>query len=142
MALSAVYNMPMWGMVCLVILVIAQWLVATVVKASQPGAVPGKIDENLSHDSFVFRAHRTYMNTLENLPAVLLASFIAFLIGANPLWLGGLIWLYVAARVVHMALYYAIATERNPSPRSYFFMLGFLANLGLVILCVTTLLER
>ena len=48
------------------LLVFVQWSVATFSKAKQANAIPGKIDDNLSHHSFVFRAHRTYQNTLEN----------------------------------------------------------------------------
>lgn len=32
-----------------------------------------------------------------------------------------------------MLLYYKISTEKNPSPRSYFFALGLLATLVLLI---------
>ncbi|NWO08243.1 MAG: MAPEG family protein [Alteromonadaceae bacterium] len=117
-----------------------QWFVASFTKASRPDAVPGKIDDSLSHESFVFRAHRTFMNSLENLPAMFATAFLALLVGADPFWTGLLIWLFVAARVVHMALYYAIATERNPSPRSYFFMMGLAANLGLLAVAAATLI--
>ena len=48
------------------IMLLVQWAVATFSKAKEPNAVPGKIDEDLSHDSFIFRAHRTFHNTLEN----------------------------------------------------------------------------
>ena len=33
-----------------------------------------------------------------------------------------------------MLLYYAIATEKNPSPRSYFFLIAAIANIALVVL--------
>jgi hypothetical protein len=33
-----------------------------------------------------------------------------------------------------MALYYMIATEKNPSPRSYFFMIGLVSNLVLIVM--------
>jgi glutathione S-transferase len=49
-------------------------------------------------------------------------------------WLGILVWIYAISRILHMALYYVIATESNPSPRSYFFMVGFVANLVLLIM--------
>lgn len=109
-------------------------------KGSQKGAIPGKIDPSLSHESFVFRAHRTFMNTLENITAMVTTSFLAMLIGADSSWTAVLIWTFVAARLVHMLLYYWIATEKNPSPRSYFFMIGLLANVGLLGLCIKTLL--
>ncbi|MDT0583394.1 MULTISPECIES: MAPEG family protein [Alteromonadaceae] len=114
------------------IMVLVQWGVATFSKAKQPNAVPGKVDQDLSHDSFVFRAHRTFQNTLENSLLFVATVLFGIAIGQQGLWFGVLVWVYVIARIIHMALYYAIATEKNPSPRSYFFMLGLLANVALL----------
>ena len=138
--LLEVYTTALWGIVAMIATWLAQWFVASATKASRPGAVPGKIDESLSHDSFVFRAHRTFMNSLENLPVMFATAFLAVLVGASPFWTGLLVWVFVAARLVHMAPYYAIATERNPSPRSYFFMIGLAANLGLLGVVVGALI--
>jgi uncharacterized MAPEG superfamily protein len=80
------------------------------------------------------------MNTLENTPAMLGSCFLAILAGANPFWTGVFIWGFVAGRVIHMLLYYFIATEKNPSPRTYFFMVGLFSNLALFGLCIKTLL--
>lgn len=134
------YNASLWGIATILLVIMIQWIIASGVKAKQKGAVPGKIDSSLSHDSFVFRAHRTFMNTLENNPMMLGTCFLALFVGANPTWTAALIWIFVACRIMHMALYYAIATEKNPSPRSYFFLLGFLANLGLFGLCIASLM--
>jgi len=38
-----------------------------------------------------------------------------------------------------MGLYYAIATEKNPSPRSYFYMIGTLCTFGVFGLAVFNL---
>jgi uncharacterized MAPEG superfamily protein len=115
------------------------WVIAPAAKSTQKGAVLGKMDSSLGHESFVFSAHRAFMNTLENIPAMLGTCFLAVLIGVNPFWAAVFIWAFVAARIIHMTLYYLIATEKNPSPRSYFFMVGLLANLGLFSLCLITL---
>jgi uncharacterized MAPEG superfamily protein len=79
------------------------------------------------------------MNTLENIPAMLGTSFLAILIGVTPYWTAVFIWGFVISRFIHMALYYLIATEKNPSPRSYFFMFGMIANVGLFFMCIKTL---
>ena len=113
-------------------MVLVQWGVATFSKATQPNAVPGKIDQDISHDSFVFRAHRTFQNTLENGLLFVATVLFGIAVGSQGLWFGALVWIYVIARIIHMAFYYAIATEKNPSPRSYFFMLGLFANIGLL----------
>ena len=140
MNLTDIYLTAFWGVAFIILLIIMQWFVATMTKASQKGAVPGKIDPALGHESFVFRSSRTFNNTLENIPAMFGACFLAILTGANPFWTAVFIWAFFASRVVHMVLYYVIATNKNPSPRSYFFMLGLLANVALFGLCVKTLI--
>lgn len=127
------YTLAFWGILVILVTVLVQAMVAAGTKASQPGAIPGKMDDSLSHSSFVFRSNRTVMNSLENLPLMLGTSFLALFVGANALWTGILVWVYALARIAHMALYYAIATEKNPSPRSYFFLLGLVANIALLV---------
>ncbi|MEH6610267.1 MAG: MAPEG family protein [Halioglobus sp.] len=128
------YHLAFVGIFVMLVTLIVQWGVATFSKAAQPAAVPGKMDESLSHSSFVFRANRTFMNSVENLTVMLPTGFLAILIGANVFWTGVLIWVYAVARIIHMALYYKIATEKNPSPRSYFFIIGVIANIALLVL--------
>ena len=134
------YTFAFWGILIIIATVLIQGIIAASKKASQAGAVPGKMDETLSHSSFVFRSNRTFMNSLENFTAIIATSFLAVLLGANPLWTGILIMIFALSRIVHMVLYYAIATETNPSPRSYFFMIALLSNLALLVLCGIALL--
>jgi uncharacterized MAPEG superfamily protein len=133
------YITSYWGILIALLTLIIQAVVAAQTKASQAGAVPGKIDNSLSHSSFVFRSNRTIMNSLENFPVFLGTSFLAIFVGSNVFWTGVLIWIFVCARIIHMILYYAIPTEKNPSPRSYFFLIGLAANIALVVLCAVTL---
>ena len=116
------------------VMLLVQWMVATFSKAKQPNAIPGKIDENLSHDSFVFRAHRTFQNTLENSALFIGTVLFAFLLNVQSPVFAVCVWVYLAARVVHMVLYYVISTEKNPSPRTYFFLIGLLANVVMLVL--------
>ncbi|GAC13236.1 MAPEG family protein [Aliiglaciecola lipolytica] len=116
------------------IMVLIQWLVATFTKANQPAAVPGKLNEDLSHDSFVFRAHRTFHNTLENSVLFVGSVLLAFSLNYQSSLFAIAVWIYVLARLIHMALYYAIATEKNPSPRTYFFLIGLLTNVFILVL--------
>ena len=133
------YDLALWGVLVVVATLVVQMLIASMSKAKQPGAVPGKMDPSLSHDSFVFRSNRTLINSVENAPALLGTAFLAILAGANAFWTGVLIWIYALARLMHMLLYYAIATETNPSPRSYFFLIGFGANVALLIFAALAL---
>lgn len=98
------------------IMVLIQWLVATFSKANQPAAVPGKLSEDLSHDSFIFRAHRTFHNTLENSALFIGSVLFAFSLNYQSPLFAIAVWIYVFARLIHMALYYVIATEIKSQP--------------------------
>lgn len=69
--MSGSYTIAFLGLWALLALLFVQWFVASMVKAREPSSVPGKISRDLSHESFVFRAHRTFMNSLENMPLIL-----------------------------------------------------------------------
>lgn len=140
MLVNETYLAALWGIVAIIALLFLQWFVASYSKGSQKGAVPGKLDPSLGHESFVFRSNRTFANTLENIPAMLATCFLALIIGANSFWTAVCIWVFVVCRIIHMVLYYVIATEKNPSPRSYFFGIGLLANIVLVVFCISRLL--
>lgn len=129
------YSVAFFGILTIIFTVVVQSLVAAKSKASQPDAIPGKIDSSLSHSSFVFRSHRTFANSLENITVMLGASFLAILVGANPFWTGIIIWVMAISRIIHMILYYSISTEQNPSPRSYFYLIALVANIILLCLC-------
>ncbi|MFT7433792.1 MAG: putative MAPEG superfamily protein [Alphaproteobacteria bacterium] len=129
----------LWGIFIIVTTVAVQSIVASFVKASSKGHIPGKIDSALSHDSLIFRTYRTFQNSLENVPIMLATCFLAIFANADTSAMCTIVWVYAIARIMHMALYYLIATEKNPSPRSIFFMIGLFANIALLIHIATTL---
>jgi len=53
--------------------------------------------------------------------------------GADPFWTAIWVWVYAVSRLIHMGCYYGISTEKNPSPRTHFFMLALIANIALII---------
>ncbi len=134
------YSAAFAGLAVILATVLIQQIIASGKKAKAPGAIPGKMDESLGHSSVVFRTQRTWMNSLENLPVMLGTIFLAVFAGANDTWTGILVWIYAISRILHMVLYYVIATDVNPSPRSWFFLAGLLANLVLLGFCVVALL--
>ncbi|MEC7120642.1 MAG: MAPEG family protein [Pseudomonadota bacterium] len=135
------YQSALWALWVVIATVFVQGMIAAAIKAKQPNAIPGQMPEGLDHHSIVFRTSRTHLNSLENLPVFLGTAIIAILAHANPTWTTLWIWLYAIARLAHMLLYYAIATNRNPSPRSYFYLLGVIANIALLVLIVITLCQ-
>lgn len=130
----SVYTYSIAGLLVICLIVFVQNIVAAIAHRKQSTYIPGKVSEELSHDSFVFRSHRTFHNSLENVHQFTLPALFCIFLGAPTNILASLIWLYALCRIIHMALYYAIATEKNPSPRSYFYMIGVLCNLAVFIL--------
>jgi uncharacterized MAPEG superfamily protein len=128
------YSFAVLGLWLILMTVFVQAIVASVAHRKQKQYVPGIVNDKLSHESFVFRSHRTFLNSHENLLMMFGPALLGMLVGMDAYWLGILVWIYAISRILHMALYYVIATESNPSPRSYFFMVGFVANLVLLIM--------
>jgi glutathione S-transferase len=128
------YMTSFWALWLIIFTMIAQSLIATGAHRKQTQYVPGVVDEKLGHDSFVFRSHRTFQNSLENTPLMLFTAFLAILVGLSPSSLAWTAWIFAIARLVHMVLYYKIATEKNPSPRSYFYVIGMLSNIVLIVM--------
>lgn len=98
------------------------------------GRTPG-IPVTTGHDDFLFRAIRAHANTLENLPVFALLSLAAMLLGASPDTTTKLVWVFVAARVLHMVAYYA----DQRTLRSIAFAIGFLAVAGLFVVACAAL---
>jgi glutathione S-transferase len=128
------YWFSLSGSLVILATVFVQSLVASIAHRKQKEYVPGVVDEDLGHESFVFRSHRTFMNSIENVQFMIMAVFLSIFCGVQSFWLGVLVWVYAVARIIHMILYYKIATEKNPSPRSYFFMIAIVAQLSLLIM--------
>ncbi|RUO75346.1 MAPEG family protein [Idiomarina seosinensis] len=134
------YRATLIWMSVIIATVLLQWLIASGTKAKQENAIPGKQPQDLSHQNFVFRAWRTHQNSLENLSPMLGTIVVAILAGVDPLWTASVTAVFAVARIAHMILYYVIATNKNPSPRSYFFMVGWLANIVLLVMTFIKLL--
>ena len=111
-----------------------QAMVAIRVHRRQKGGYkPGIVDPSLDHSSFVFRTHRTFQNSIENVIPILGMSVIAMLAEYSASRLSTIIWIYAISRIIHMILYYKIATNKNPSKRSIFWAIGFLVSLYFMV---------
>lgn len=129
-----VYQSSLIGLWLILVTIMIQAMVAIRVHRAQKGGyTPGVIKPELGQLSFVFRAHRTFQNSMENIVPILGLAFIAIFAGYSAFKLSIIVWVYAIARIAHMILYYKIATEKNPSPRSIPFIIGFFANFYLMI---------
>ena len=127
------YALSLVGLWLILTTITLQAIIATGAHRRQSKMVPGIVDPALSHDSFVFRSDRTFRNSLENIAPFFGLSVLAMIAGFSPDRLAIVIWVYALARLFHMILYYRIATEKNPSPRSYFFIIGVFASAYLLV---------
>ncbi|MEP1554913.1 MAPEG family protein, partial [Paraglaciecola sp.] len=75
---------------------------------------------------------RTFMNSIENVPVFVLTALVGLLVGVESQSLFIVSSVFLVARFIHMVLFYLIATNTNPSPRSYFYMIGLLSQIYLI----------
>jgi uncharacterized MAPEG superfamily protein len=120
---------------CLVlgVLLVVQLMALGVANRRDPH-VPG-MPVTDGHDRFFFRAARAHANLVENLPAYLLFTVAAVVLGASPSWIGYVAWAFVIARVLHTAFYYA----DKRAARSAMFGLGALAQLAMLVVVIVAL---
>ena len=128
------YQSVFLGLWLILATIIVQAMVAVRVHRRQKGGYNvGVIKPELGQSSIVFRAHRTFQNSLENITPLMGMAIIAALSGYSSIRLSMIVWIYAITRIIHMVLYYKIVTDKNPSPRSIFWAIGFLANLYLMV---------
>jgi len=128
------YQSSLLGLWVILATMVIQAMVAVRMHRRQEGGYkPGILKPSLDHSSIVFRTHRTFQNSLENIIPLLGMALIAILSGYGSFKLSIIVWIYAIARIIYMILYYKIATKKNPSPRSIFWAIGFLTNLYLMI---------
>ena len=129
-----VYQSSLLGIWLMLVTMVIQVIVAVIAHRRQKGGYnPGIVNPELGQSSFVFRSHRTFQNSLENIVPILGMAFLAMFSGYGPLKLSIIIWVYALSRIAHMILYYKIATEKNPSLRSIPWAIGFLAGFYFMI---------
>jgi uncharacterized MAPEG superfamily protein len=64
---------------------------------------------------------------------IMFATIImAMFMGISATWVAVCVWIYAIARLLHMWSYYAISSNRNPSLRSLFYVIGLVANVVLL----------
>ena len=122
------YSMVLIGLWVIIVMISIQAQIATFAHRRQKKMIPGIMDPNLGHESFIFRSDRTFRNSLDNIIPLFGLSMIAIMSGFSPDRLASVVWVYALARLGHMILYYCIATERNPSPRTYFYTVGLVST--------------
>ena len=92
-----------------------------------------------SHDLFSFRVLRTYINSVESLPAFGFVLTISILIGVNSSLVNWLVILHVGFRLMFWGVYYSGVGIIAGGPRTLCFVGGLLCNIVLAIACIHSL---
>ena len=128
-----VYYLSFFGIWALLSLVVIEAIIAMGASRSQKKYTPGILNSDLGPESFVFRSDRAFKNSLENIVPFLGAAIISILLSMDPLRLARLILVYVLARYIYTAVYYSIATRKNPSFRSLFYLVGLIVTIIMLV---------
>ena len=127
------YYLSFFGIWALLSLVVIEAIIAMGASRSQKKYTPGILNSDLGPESFVFRSDRAFKNSLENIVPFLGAAIISILLSMDPLRLARLILVYVLARYIYTAVYYSIATRKNPSFRSLFYLVGLIVTIIMLV---------
>ncbi|MEC9415477.1 MAG: MAPEG family protein [Pseudomonadota bacterium] len=128
-----VYESVFIGLWLILSTIIIQAIVLIRSHRRHKGYKVGVIDPALGQESFLFRSYRAFWNSMENIVPMFGMALIAIFIGYDAETLNAIVWIYAISRIIHMFLYYFVATDKNPSIRSIFWGIGFFANLYLMI---------
>ncbi len=128
-----VYYLSFFGIWALLSLVVIEAIIAMGASRSQKKYTPGILNSDLGPESFVFRSDRAFKNSLENIVPFLGAAIISILLSMEPLRLARLVLVYVLARYIYTAVYYSIATRKNPSFRSLFYLVGLIVTIIMLV---------
>ena len=103
------YQSVFLGLWLILATIIIQAMVAIRVHRRQKGGYKvGVIKPELGQSSIVFRAHRTFQNSLENITPLLGMTIIGVLTGYGAFKLSVIVWIYALARIMHMILYLSL----------------------------------
>ena len=135
-----IYKLVFFALWVILTTIFAQAVVLIVAHRMQKNYKVGVIDASLGQQSFLFRSYRAFWNSVENVVIIFPLVIVGILIDYDSNRLGIITWVYAVSRIGHMLVYYFIATDRNPSLRSVFWLFGFFAmayligDLGLFIM--------
>ena len=127
------YYVSFIGIWALLTLIVIEAIISIGASRTQKRYVPGTTNPDLGPESFVFRSDRAFKNSLENIVPFLGAAIVSILLSMEPLRLARLVLVYVLARYIYTAVYYSIATRKNPSFRSLFYLVGLIVTIIMLV---------
>jgi uncharacterized MAPEG superfamily protein len=131
----AAYSLSIVGVLflCLLSILLAVYSGAS---KGRSGALSGPVlpaDE----DNLLYRIDRVHMNAVEALTPFVVPSVLAMLMGVRPATLATLVWIYIAIRLTHVAVYLRGGNAaKGGSIRTVLYLSGALATI--ILIAVTT----
>jgi len=98
------------------------------------GALSGPVLP-LDDDNLLYRIDRVHMNAVEALPPFVVPTILAMMVGVRPVTLATLVWVYVAIRLIHVAVYLR-GGKAAGSIRTILYVSGALVTVILIVVTV------
>ena len=132
----AAYSLSVFGVLVLCLLSILLAIYSGSSKG-RAGALSGPVLP-ADDDNLLYRIDRVHMNTVEALPSFVVPALLAMMVGIRPVALATLVWVYVAIRLIHVAVYLRGGkAAKGGSIRTVLYVSGALVTL--VLIAVTAL---
>jgi uncharacterized MAPEG superfamily protein len=97
------------------------------------GALSGPVLP-LDDDNLLYRIDRVHMNAVEALPPFVVPTILAMMVGVRPVTLATLVWVYVAIRLIHVAVYLRGGkAAKGGSIRTILYVSGALVTVILIV---------
>jgi uncharacterized MAPEG superfamily protein len=97
------------------------------------GALSGPVLP-LDDDNLLYRIDRVHLNTVEALPPFVVPAVLAMMVGVGPATLATLVWVYIAIRLVHGAVYLRGGkAAKGGSIRTILYVSGALVTIILIV---------
>ena len=128
----AAYSLSIVGVLilCLLSIVLA---IHSGSSKGRAGALSGPVlpaDDN----NLLYRIDRVHMNAVEALTPFVVPAVLAMMVGVRPATLATLVWVYVAIRLIHVAVYLRGGNAaKGGSVRTILYVSGALVTLVLIV---------
>ena len=127
----AAYSLSIVGVLvlCLLSIVLAVYSGSSKGRA---GALSGPVLP-LDDDNLLYRIDRVHLNAVEALPPFVVPALLAMMVGIRPVTLATLVWIYVAIRLIHVAVYLRGGkAAKGGSIRTILYVSGALVTIVLI----------
>lgn len=100
------------------------------------GALSGPVLP-LDDDNLLYRIDRVHLNTVEALPPFVVPAVLAMMVGVGPATLATLVWVFIAIRLIHLAIYLRGGNAaKGGSIRTILYVSGALVTI--ILIAITT----